>query len=52
MKPFTVAIPYSPETSFEKTLLALKHSALIERFVIVTEEPVRLKMPGCHLLVG
>ncbi len=52
MKPFTVLIPYSPETSFEKTLLALKHSALIERFVIVTQKPLHLKMPGCHVLLG
>jgi hypothetical protein len=52
MKPFTVFLPYSPETSFMKTLLALKHSVLIERLVIVTQEPLHFKMPRCHVLVG
>ena len=50
MKPLIVVIPYSPEPFFEKTLLSLTKSPLIERIVIVTQGPVHLKMPKCHVL--
>jgi hypothetical protein len=51
MKPLTVVIPYSPGPFFEKTLLSLTKSNLVERIVIASQEPVHLKMPRCHVLV-
>ena len=44
MKPFTVVTLYSQELFFEKTLLFLTKSDLVERVVIVSQEPVHLKM--------
>jgi hypothetical protein len=44
MKPLTVVIPYSPEPIFQKTLLSLAKPDLVERFVIVNERPVKLKI--------
>jgi len=83
MKPLTVVIPYSPGPFFEKTLLCLTKSGLVERFVIVephgqsrmeptshaggvtfrpnaggpssagvSQDPVHLKIPRCHVLVA
>jgi len=52
MKPLTVAIPYSPGPFFGKTLLSLKTSALVERIVIVSQDPVQLKMPKCRVLAA
>ena len=52
MKPLTVVIPYSPEPFFEKTLLSLTKSALVERIVIVSQDPVQLKMPKCRVLAA
>jgi 23S rRNA pseudoU1915 N3-methylase RlmH len=52
MKPFTVVTPYRPGPSLEKTLLPLTKSALVERVVIVTQEPVHLKIPRCRVLVA
>jgi len=52
MKPFTVVIPCSPGSLFEKTLLSLTKSALVERVVIVSQGPVHLRIPGCRVLVG
>jgi len=51
MKPLTVVIPYSPKPFFEKTLLSLTKSALIERVVIASLEPVHFRMDRCHVLV-
>jgi len=52
MKPLTVVTPYISEPFFEKTLLSFMKSALIERVVIASQEPVRFKMPKCHVLVA
>jgi GT2 family glycosyltransferase len=52
MKPLTVVIPHSPEPFFEKTLLPLTKSALVERIVIVSQEPIHYKMDKCHVLVS
>jgi hypothetical protein len=52
MKPLTVVIPYSPGPFFEKTLLSLTKSALVERVVIVSQEPVHFKMDKCRVLVA
>jgi GT2 family glycosyltransferase len=52
MNPFTVVITYSPGSFFEKTLLFLTKSALVESIVIVSQEPVHLKIPNCRVLVG
>ena len=51
MKPLTVVIPYNPGPFFEKTLLPLTKSDLVERVVIVSQEPVHLKIPRCRVLV-
>src|SRR4030042_7064053 len=52
MKPLTVVIPYSPEPFFEKTLLSLTKSALVERIVIVSQEPVHLRRPKCRVIAA
>jgi hypothetical protein len=52
MKPLTVVTPYSPGPLFEKTLLPLTRSAMVERVVIVSQEPLHFKMDGCHVLVS
>jgi len=52
MKPLTVVIPYNPGPFFEKTLLPLTKSDLVERVVIVSQEPVHLKIPGCRVLTA
>jgi hypothetical protein len=52
MKPFTVIIPYSTGPFFEKTLLSLTRSALVERTTIVSQKPLHLKNPGRHVLVA
>jgi len=52
MKPFTIVISYRPGTFFEKSLDFLMKSSLVERAVIVNEEPVRFKMERCQVFVG
>jgi hypothetical protein len=52
MKPVTVVIPHSEEPLFEKTLLSLTKSGLVEHVVIVSQEPVHFKMERCHVLVS
>jgi hypothetical protein len=52
MKPLTVVIPYSPGPFWEKTLLSLTKSDLIKCVVIVSQEPVHLKIPRCRFLVA
>ena len=42
---------YSPGPFFEKTLLSLTRSNLIQEIVIVSQEPVHFKMGGCRVLV-
>ena len=50
IKPLTVVTPYSAAPFFEKALLFLTKSNLVERVVIVTQEPVRLKIPKCRVV--
>jgi hypothetical protein len=52
MKPLTIVVPYSPESAFEKTLLSLVKSDLVERPVIISREPLHLKTPGCRVLAA
>ncbi len=52
MKPLTVVTPHSPGPFFEKTLLSLTKSALVERVVIVSQEPVRFEMDKCPVVVA
>jgi 23S rRNA pseudoU1915 N3-methylase RlmH len=52
MKPLTVVTPYSPRPFLEKTLLSLLKSALVERVVIISQEPVHFKMDKSHVLVA
>ena len=52
MKPFTVVTLYNPGLFFEKTLLFLTKSDLVERVVILSQEPVHLKIPRCRVLVS
>jgi hypothetical protein len=52
MKPLTIVAPHSPEPSFEKTLLSLTKSDLVERIVIISQEPVHLKIPKCRVLTA
>lgn len=51
MKPLTVVTPYSPEPFFEKTIASLTKSDLVERVLIVSQEPLHFKMPRCRVLV-
>ena len=52
MKPLTVVAPPILEPFLEKTLLSLVSSDLIERIVVVSHEPVHLKMENCDVLLG
>jgi hypothetical protein len=52
MKPLTVVTLHNPGPFFEKTLLPLTKSDLVERVVIVSQEPVHLKIPGCRVLIA
>ena len=52
MKPLTVVAPHISEPSFEKTLLSLVSSDLVERAVVVSHEPAHLKMKNCDVLIG
>ncbi len=49
MKPITVVIPYSPEPFFEKTLLCLTKSALVEHVLIVEPHGQSSRKPPSHL---
>jgi 23S rRNA pseudoU1915 N3-methylase RlmH len=52
MKPLTVVIPYSQGPLFERILLPLAKSALIERIMIISQEAIHFKMGGCRVLVA
>jgi hypothetical protein len=52
MKPLTVVIPYSPGPFFEKILISLMKSALVESIAIVSQEPVHFKTDRCRVLLG
>jgi len=51
MKPLTIVTPYDERHFFEETLLSLKKSAMVERIVVVSQEPVRFKMDRCRVLL-
>jgi hypothetical protein len=51
MKPLTIVTPYSPGPLFEKTLLSLTKSAPVECILIISQDPVHLKMDKCQVLV-
>ena len=52
MKPVTVVTPYTPEPFFEKTLLSLTKSALIERVLVVNQAPIHLRIPRFRIVVA
>jgi 23S rRNA pseudoU1915 N3-methylase RlmH len=52
MKPLTVVTPYRSGPFLEKTLCSLMKSSLVERILIVSQEPVHFKMERCHVLAG
>jgi hypothetical protein len=51
MKPLTIVTPHISEPLFEKTLLPLTRSALVERVVIVSRESVHFEKERCQVLV-
>jgi hypothetical protein len=52
MKPVTIVVPYSPDLFFEKALFSLTTSDLVERVVIIHQEPVRLNIPKGRVVVA
>jgi hypothetical protein len=50
MRPFTVVTQYAPGPFFNKTMFPLTKSALVEAIVVVSQEPVSLKLPNCRVL--
>jgi len=52
MKPLTVITQYSSGPFFEKTLLPLTQSDLVEHIMIVSQEPVHFKLEKCEVLVS
>jgi hypothetical protein len=52
MKPLTVVIPHGLGPLFEKTLLFLTKSELVEHVFVLCKESVHLKMDKCLILVG
>ncbi len=52
MKPITVITQYIPGPVFEKTMLALTRSGLVENILIACQEPVNSGIPGSRFLVA
>ena len=52
MKPLSVVIPHIPEPYFEKVLFSLTKSDLVERILIIRQEPLRLEISKCRIIVG
>jgi hypothetical protein len=52
MKPITVAVPFSPDPFFEKTLILLTESDPVEQVVVTSQGPVQLKTKKCRVLVA
>jgi hypothetical protein len=52
MKPLTVVVPYSPDPFFEKTLILLAESDLVEQVVVISQDPVQLKTEKGRVLVA
>jgi hypothetical protein len=52
MKPLSIVIPYSAESSLNRTVLPLTTSDLVEHVVIVSQEPVPFEQDRCHVLIS
>ncbi len=52
MKPLTIVISHSPTPLFEKSLVCLTKSDLIDRIFIISQERVHFKIPKCDVLVA
>ena len=52
MKPWTAVTSYTPTPFFEKVLRSLTNANLVEEVIVVGQEPVDLKLPGCRVLVS
>ncbi|MDP2973318.1 MAG: glycosyltransferase family 2 protein, partial [Deltaproteobacteria bacterium] len=52
MKPLTIVTSYRREPLFEKTLLSLTKSALVDQVLIISQEQVRLKKDKCGILIA
>jgi hypothetical protein len=52
MRPLTAVLPYRPGSFFEKSLLSLAKSSLVESIVVVSPKPVSLKGDGLHVLLA
>jgi len=52
MKPLTIVIPYSAESSFNKTVLPLTTSDLVEHVVILSQELVPFEQDTCQVLIS
>ena len=50
MKPITAVTHYNPWPFFERNLLSLTQSSLVDRVVIVSQEPVRFERGRCRVL--
>ncbi len=50
MKPLTAVLSYLPGSFFEKTLLALTKSSLVERVAVANPEPVPLRGVGLRVI--
>ncbi len=50
MKPVTAVTSHRSGPFFEKTLLPLAESSLVERVMIASQKPVHFKMETCHFL--
>jgi hypothetical protein len=52
VKPFTAVTSYTPTPFFEKGLRSLMNANLVEQIIVVGQEPVDVKLPGCRVLVS
>lgn len=52
LKPITLVIPYHPGSLFEKTLLSLMKSDLIQQVIVVSQESVDLRISEAKLLMA
>ncbi|MDD5007180.1 MAG: glycosyltransferase family A protein [Syntrophorhabdaceae bacterium] len=52
MKKLTLVIRYSSGTIFEKSLLSLAESVLVESIVVMNQRPVYLEVPKCRVLAA
>jgi len=52
LKPIAVVVRYSHDPRFEKTLCSLTESGLVENVIILSREPVGLKIDRCRVLAA